>query len=174
MDESLLRTCYTADALINYGFYKGPVEGFYPVVMEIERATRHRSHFLSNVAIQLDGDKAEVECYGIASSTLDGDMLNVFGGRYLNEFARGHGMADVQSEYVLDHHFSAPMLSLGDAMGELQLGTGLTQRIHCSANSTQAPQIKAAWTCRERLRKPEVYLRPRLGYCSRSGIPFSR
>ena len=55
LDESLLRTCYTADAFINYGFYKGPVEGFYPVVMEIERATRHRSHFLSNVAIQLDG-----------------------------------------------------------------------------------------------------------------------
>lgn len=126
LDESLLKTCYTADAFINYGFYKGPVEGFYPVVMEIERATRHRSHFLSNVAIQLDGDKAEVECYGIASSTLDGDMLNVFGGRYLNEFARvGTEWRMCRSEYVLDHHFSAPMPSLGDAMGELQLGTGL-------------------------------------------------
>ena len=126
LDESLLRTCYTADAFINYGFYKGPVEGFYPVVMEIERATRHRSHFLSNVAIQLDGDKAEVECYGIASSTLDGEMLNVFGGRYLNAFARvGTEWRMCSSEYVLDHHFSAPMPPLGDAMGELQLGTGL-------------------------------------------------
>ena len=93
--------------------------------MEIERATRHRSHFLSNVAIQLDGDKAEVECYGIASSTLDGDMLNVFGGRYLNEFARvGTEWRMCRSEYVLDHHFSAPMPSLGDAMGG-ELGTGL-------------------------------------------------
>ena len=126
LDESLLKTCYTADAFINYGFYKGPVEGFYPVVMEIERATRHRSHFLSNVAIQLDGDKAEVECYGIASSTLDGEMLNVFGGRYLNAFARvGTEWRMCSSEYVLDHHFSAPMPPLGDAMGELQLGTGL-------------------------------------------------
>ena len=126
LDESLLRTCYTADAFINYGFYKGPVEGFYPVVMEIERATRHRSHFLSNVAIQLDGDKAEVECYGIASSTLDGEMLNVFGGRYLNEFARvSTEWRMCRSEYVLDHHFSTPIPPLGDAMGELQLGTGL-------------------------------------------------
>ena len=126
LDESLLRTCYTSDAFINYGFYKGPVEGFYPVVMEIERATLHRSHFLSNVAIELDGDKAEVECYGIASSTLDGETLNVFGGRYLNQFAHVNAEWRMsRSEYVLDHHFVAPMPPLGDAMGELQLGTGL-------------------------------------------------
>ena len=56
--------------------------------MEIERATLHRSHFLSNVAIELNDDTAEFECYGIASSTLDDETLMVFGGRYLNQFAR--------------------------------------------------------------------------------------
>ena len=126
LNESLLRTCYTADAHINYGFYKGPVEGFFPVVMEIERAAMHRSHFLSNVAIQLDGSFAEVECYGIATSTLDGNTLNIFGGRYLNRFQQiEQDWKMSRSEYVLDHHFSTTMPPLGDAMGELQSGTGL-------------------------------------------------
>ena len=126
LDESLLRTCYTADAYINYGFYKGSVEGFFPVVMEIERAALHRSHFLSNVAIQLEGSFAEVECYGIATSTLDGNTLNIFGGRYLNRFQQiEQDWKMSRSEYVLDHHFSTTMPPLGDAMGELQSGTGL-------------------------------------------------
>ena len=59
LDEELLRTCYTQDAYIDYGFYKGDVQGFYPVVMEVERQSMHRYHFLSNVAIEVDGENAE-------------------------------------------------------------------------------------------------------------------
>ena len=126
LDESLLRTCYTSDANIDYGFYKGPVEGFYPVVMEVERATLHRGHFLSNVAIELDGDTAEVECYGIATSTMDGHTLNVFGGRYLNRLQCVEGDWQISaSQYVLDYNFTADMPDLGDAMGALQSGVGL-------------------------------------------------
>ena len=44
LDEELLRTCYTQDAYIDYGFYKGDVQGFYPVVMEVERQSMHRYH----------------------------------------------------------------------------------------------------------------------------------
>ena len=56
-------------------------------MMEIERATLRKGHFLSNVAIELDGDTAEVECHGVASSTLESETLTVFGGRYLIQFA---------------------------------------------------------------------------------------
>jgi len=126
LDEELLHTCYTDNAFINYGFYKGDVAGFYPVVMEIERAALHRSHFLANEAIEIQGDEAEVECYGIATSTLDGKNLMVFGGRYHNSFrhtAQGWRMS--RSEFILDYNYTTEMPDLGDAMGELQSGMGL-------------------------------------------------
>ena len=65
---------------MDYGFYKGRVEGFYPLMMQIETATLHRSHTLSNAAIRLDRDRAEAGRYGAAYPTLDGETLNVFGG----------------------------------------------------------------------------------------------
>ena len=46
LDEDLLKTCYTDDAYIDYGFYKGDVKGFYPVVMEVEKQSMHRYLFL--------------------------------------------------------------------------------------------------------------------------------
>jgi len=126
LDESLLRTCYTNDADIDYGFYKGDVSGFYPVVMQIERATLHRSHFLSNVAIQLRDDFAEVECYGIATSTFDNAVLNVFGGRYLNRFQRVDGdWLICKSNYILDYCYVTDMPPLGEEMEQLQTGIGL-------------------------------------------------
>ena len=127
LDETLLRTCYTPEALIDYGFYEGPVEGFYPVVMEIEKAALHRSHLLSNIAIDLDGESAEVECYGIATSTLDGKTLNVFGGRYHNSLQKmSEEWRISRSQYILDYHFETPFSDLGGAMDALQSGVGLT------------------------------------------------
>ena len=123
LDEELLRTCYTQDAYIDYGFYKGDVQGFYPVVMEVERQSIHRYHFLSNVAIEIDGENAEVECYGIATSTHDGKNLNFFGGRYHNKTNQDWLMS--RSEYILDYNFTSEVSDLGDAMDQLQSGVGL-------------------------------------------------
>ena len=126
LDEELLRTCYTQDAYIDYGFYKGDVQGFYPVVMEVERQSMHRYHFLSNVAIEVDGENAEVECYGIATSTHDGKNLNFFGGRYHNSFKKtNQDWLMSRSEYILDYNFTSEISDLGDAMDQLQSGVGL-------------------------------------------------
>ena len=126
LDEDLLKTCYTDDAYIDYGFYKGDVKGFYPVVMEVEKQSMHRYNFLSNVAIKLDGNTAEVECYGIATSTHDGKNLNFFGGRYHNSFEKvENDWLMSRSEYILDYNFSSEFSNLGDAMDQLQSGIGL-------------------------------------------------
>ena len=126
LDEELLRTCYTQDAYIDYGFYKGDVQGFYPVVMEVERQSMHRYHFLSNVAIEVDEENAEVECYGIATSTHDGKNLNFFGGRYHNSFKKtNQDWLMSRSEYILDYNFTSEISDLGDAMDQLQSGVGL-------------------------------------------------
>jgi len=126
LDEALLRTCYTDNAVIDYGFYHGDVEGFYRAVMEVERATAHRSHFLSNVAIQLLDGFAEVECYGVATSTFDNEVLNVFGGRYLNRFQRVNTEWLIcKSDYILDYNFSTNIPPRGAEMESLPMGLGL-------------------------------------------------
>lgn len=45
--------------------------------MEIERQSLHRWHLLSNIASEIQGDQAEVECYGIATTTHDSQLLNI-------------------------------------------------------------------------------------------------
>ena len=94
--------------------------------MEVEKQSMHRYHFLSNVAIKLDGNTAEVECYGIATSTHDGKNLNFFGGRYHNSFEKvENDWLMSRSEYILDYNFSSEFSDLGDAMDQLQSGIGL-------------------------------------------------
>ena len=66
VDEDLLKTCFLDSGYIDYGFYAGDAKGFIPVVMEIERSG-HSWHTITNVAIELDGDKAEVESYGLTA-----------------------------------------------------------------------------------------------------------
>lgn len=126
LDEDLLRGCYTEDAHVDYGFYVGPVEGFFPVVMEIERNALHRWHLLSNVAIDVSGDQAEVECYGMATSTHDGKTLDIFAGRYLIKCARTQsGWLMSHNTYILDYNFKSDVSDLGDAMGQLHSGVGM-------------------------------------------------
>ena len=72
VDEDLLKTCFVEDGYIDYGFYAGDAKGFIPVVMEVER-NGHSWHFLGTVAIELNGDTAEVESYGL---TVGGDIDN--------------------------------------------------------------------------------------------------
>jgi len=94
--------------------------------MEVERQSMHRYHFLSNVAIEVDGENAEVECYGIATSTHDGKNLNFFGGRYHNSFKKtNQDWLMSRSEYILDYNFTSEISDLGDAMDQLQSGVGL-------------------------------------------------
>ena len=72
VDEELLKTCFVDDGFIDYGFYAGDAKGFIPVVMEVEK-TGHSWHLISNVSIELKGDKAEVESYGL---TVGGDVVD--------------------------------------------------------------------------------------------------
>ena len=91
-----------------------------------EHLSRHRYHFLSNVAIDLNQDEAEVECYGIATSTHDGKILNFFGERYHNSFKKiEQDWLMSRSEYILDYNFTSEVSDLGDAMDQLQSGVGL-------------------------------------------------
>ena len=111
LDEEGLETVFWPDAEIDYGFFRGSGEDFLPFVMEIERRSLRRWHTIQNPIVRLDGDRAEGECYGMAQSTAEvkGELVDtVFGGRYLDAFARRDGeWRIVRRKYVLDwtHRF---------------------------------------------------------------------
>jgi hypothetical protein len=106
LDEEALKTVFTPDAEIDYGFFKGQGDAFIPAVMEIERSFLRRWHFVANALIQVAGDTAEGECYGLAAgvSVREGHTVtDVFGGRYLDRFVRREGQWLISRRvYVLD------------------------------------------------------------------------
>ena len=93
LDDAGQAGCFWPDAPIDYGFFTGSAADFIPVVMEIERASQRRWHFLSPPAIRFHApDRASAECYGMATGIRqqdDGSFSGgLYGGRYLDEFER--------------------------------------------------------------------------------------
>ena len=112
LDDAGQAGCFWPDAHIDYGFFTGSAADFLPVVMQIERASQRRWHFLSTASIAFDGpDRAQVECYGMATGIREQDdgtwSGGLYGGRYLDTFERRPlGLAGewriAQRRYVMD------------------------------------------------------------------------
>lgn len=114
LDEEGQASCYWPDAAIDYGFFAGTAAEFVPVVMGIERAAVRRWHFLGSLALAFTGDDAaEGECYGLAAGVRAGEdgvlAGTVYGGRYLDRFARRAGEWRIAARrYVLDWMLPLP------------------------------------------------------------------
>lgn len=108
LDDDGQAGCFWPDAPIDYGFFTGTAADFLPVVMQIERASQRRWHFLSAPAIALTApDHAQAECYGMATGIRQQDdgswSGGLYGGRYLDEFAKKDGEWRIaQRKYVMD------------------------------------------------------------------------
>ena len=97
--------------------------------MEVEK-TGHSWHLISNVAIELNGDKAEVESYGL---TVGGDVVdnhlpsvNVYCGRYHDEFTKtSEGWKISRRLYILDANFPAHSGEISEALQGLFSGVDL-------------------------------------------------
>ena len=128
LDEDALKTVFTPDADIDYGFFQGRGDAFIPVVMEIERGFMRRWHFVANAIIQVNGDTAEGECYGLAAgvSARDGrTVTDVFGGRYLDRFVRREGQWMISRRvYVLDWQRSFETDAAAEALPGLVWSSG--------------------------------------------------
>ncbi|HEX3610242.1 MAG TPA: nuclear transport factor 2 family protein [Sporichthyaceae bacterium] len=89
MDADLIRSAYHVDGTDEHGdHFRGSVADYVGWVLEVLR-TRFSStmHTLSNITIEVDGDRAGVESYVVAHHvTADGSALRVFGARYLDRF----------------------------------------------------------------------------------------
>lgn len=91
MDRSLIRSCYHHDATDHHGSFSGTVDEFLEWVFGLLARYTHSQHFVGNVLIEVEGDVAVAETYGIAfhRSEEDKPYLNLMTGfRYLDRFER--------------------------------------------------------------------------------------
>jgi hypothetical protein len=130
LDEDALRIVFTPGADIDYGFFKGRGDEFIPVVMEVERRFLRRWHLIANAIIQVHGDVAEGESYGLAAAVAEreGRMItDVFGGRYLDRFVRRAGQWQIAKRvYSLDWQRSFETDSAAEALPGLVWSNGFS------------------------------------------------
>jgi hypothetical protein len=102
MDRALSRTAWHSDGTAHYGgLFEGTGHDFVDWVFELHRSFVAHSHQITNVIIELDGERAASEAYvtvrlrqrGEAGQTID--IVGV--GRYLDRWSYRHG------RWAIDH-----------------------------------------------------------------------
>jgi hypothetical protein len=95
-DESMLRSVFHPDATTRHGRFDGTAADFCTLAMKIVHANRREKHLISNVMIELDGDRAIAESHYVAyhrrvdrSTGAEEDFLS--GGRFIDRFERRDG-----------------------------------------------------------------------------------
>ena len=112
LDETGHEDCFWPDADIDYGFFKGTGKDWVPLVMEVEAGASRRWHVSTGVVVQVRGESAKSECYGLTVGTSENELGEsvdtMFGGRYLDEFEKRQGQWRISKRtYLADwtHHF---------------------------------------------------------------------
>ena len=94
MDAALVRSCYHPDAVDDHGSFSGDVEAFLAWVWPLLRRYTMTMHFVGNLLVEVDGDVAAAESYGIAFHRSDAGRPNlnlITGFRFLDRFERRQG-----------------------------------------------------------------------------------
>jgi hypothetical protein len=113
LDQAGQEQCFWPDAQIDYGFFQGSGKDWVPAVMAVEAASSRRWHASCGVMVQVEGDKARSESYGIAAGTAEneqGELVDtLFGGRYLDELEKRDGEWRISKRtYIADWTHSFP------------------------------------------------------------------
>ncbi len=106
MQLDLVRDCYHPDATDDHGDYRGDVEGFLAFLPAALAQWSSTTHFVGNVVIDLDGDRARVESYALAIHRRDArgdrparDFTAMV--RYVDDFERRHGHWRIAARVVV-------------------------------------------------------------------------
>jgi hypothetical protein len=97
VDEALLRSCFWPESTHKHGRFDGTSTDFIGFAMKIIGTLKFTAHHISNVSIQVNGDRALSECYYLAHHRRDrkeggGEEDAWFEGRYLDDFERRNGV----------------------------------------------------------------------------------
>jgi hypothetical protein len=95
-DETALRACFHPGSIHAHGGFKGASADFIDLAMRIVRPLKSSSHMITNVMIELDGDRAVSECHFLAHHRRDkadgsGEEDMFLKGRYLDRFEARDG-----------------------------------------------------------------------------------
>jgi SnoaL-like domain len=93
----LVRACYHPDATDDHGEYRGGIDGFIDYVARTMTIWESTNHFVGNILIDLDGDRARVESYAIAFHHMaprnDKPVRELIARiRYVDDFERREGV----------------------------------------------------------------------------------
>ena len=94
MDRDLVRSCYHEDATDSHGSFTGGVEEFLAFAWKLLARYDRTMHFVGNLLVELAGDAAVAETYGVAlhQSADPRPQLNLVSGfRFVDRFERRGG-----------------------------------------------------------------------------------
>ncbi|WP_231639104.1 nuclear transport factor 2 family protein [Sphingomonas profundi] len=95
-DETLLRSLFHEDATDDHGYFKGTAGELADWVFPLLRTMERTMHTISNVLVDVSGDRAASEAYFVAYHDLrDAEgaaMRMTAAGRYLDRFERRQGV----------------------------------------------------------------------------------
>lgn len=94
VDKALLASCFHDGATDDHGIFKGPATEFCDWVIEQLGNYERTQHFISNINIIVDGDKAATESYFFAHHVVPSDNGKkdvIAAGRYLDRFEKRNG-----------------------------------------------------------------------------------
>lgn len=119
LDVALGHRVFHADSTADFGLYKGSGRGWIDFICQEHRKFLHHSHQVTNMVIEIDGDRAGSEAYVTATlRSRDGDkiMQRQFWARYVDQWSRrgGHWAID-KRECVIDFDAIAEVTPLNDS-----------------------------------------------------------
>ena len=103
-DEEMLLSVYHPDAYDDHGVYKGDARGFVAFALKALKRDLGTQHLVSNVRIDLDGDKATCESYLLARhfrETDDDRQILTYAGRYLDHLEKRDGKWAISNRLVV-------------------------------------------------------------------------
>ena len=90
MDFDLVRSCYHDDAYDDHGAFAGSVDEFIASARDFLARWTATQHFMGNLLIEIEGDRARAETYAVAYHRREDDEGNgkddVMGIRYVDRF----------------------------------------------------------------------------------------
>ena len=95
-DEGALRACFHAGSVHRHGGFDGLSDDFIALIMRTVLPLKSSTHMISNVMIELNGDRAVSECHFLAHHRRDkadgtGEEDMFLKGRYLDRFEKRAG-----------------------------------------------------------------------------------
>jgi len=105
MDLALTRACWHVDGTADYvGMFQGAADALLDWIWNVHTGMQAHSHQLTNILIEIDGDRAASETYAtVVLRTRGNAARDIFvRGRYLDRWSRRDGV------WAMDHRIHLP------------------------------------------------------------------